>query len=48
MTIREPGIEARFQSICPRCRDDITPGQRVIQQGDAYIHVTCASGQDDE
>jgi uncharacterized paraquat-inducible protein A len=45
---RGPGIDARFQSICPRCGHDITPGQRVVRRRDTYIHVHCASGADDE
>lgn len=45
---RESGFEARFQSICPRCGRDIVPGNRVVGHRDTYIHVRCASGQDDE
>jgi hypothetical protein len=46
---REPGFEARFQSVCNRCGRDILPGQRVVHRRDTtYIHAACASGADDE
>lgn len=45
---REPGFEARFQTICSRCGRDIVPGERVVQQrNETVIHVGCASGQDE-
>lgn len=44
----EPGIAAKFHSTCPRCHDDIQRGDRVVFQRGSYIHVDCASGQDDE
>lgn len=44
----QPGFEARFPSYCVRCGQDIVPGQRVTKHRDTVIHVSCASGQDDE
>lgn len=41
------GIEARFQSLCPRCGEDILPGHRVVLQRGRYLHVGCASGGDE-
>lgn len=45
---RQPGIVANFEGTCPRCPDPISRGDRVVFQRGVYIHVTCASGQDDE
>ncbi|HSV38715.1 MAG TPA: hypothetical protein VLI04_08145 [Nocardioidaceae bacterium] len=47
-TVPEPGIAAKFEAVCPRCSGDIRRGTRVVFQRGVYIHVTCASGQDDE
>lgn len=44
----EPGIAAKFEAACPRCPDPIGRGDRVVFQRGVYIHVGCASGQDDE
>lgn len=46
---RQPGHEARFPDICPRCGRDIVPGQRIKLRGSRPpIHIECASGGDDE
>lgn len=44
----QPGIAARFEASCARCHRLIAIGDRIVHQRGAYIHVTCASGQDDE
>lgn len=43
----EPGIAARYPSTCTRCSGSISNGDRVVYQRGSYIHVGCASGQDE-
>ena len=46
---RDAGIVARFHSSCPRCGRDIAPGDMVVRTSrEVWIHVGCASGNDDE
>ena len=44
----QPGIPARHSDTCPRCEDPIAPGDRIAFQRGRPIHVTCASGAEDE
>lgn len=44
----EPGIPARWATICARCKDDVNKGDRVVYRRGAYIHVRCCSGQDEQ
>ena len=43
-----PGVPARYARICPRCGENIAQGDRVVHQRGVYIHVQCASGQEDQ
>lgn len=44
----QPGIAARFEAYCGRCGGHIARGDRIVHQRGQYIHVTCASGADDQ
>lgn len=46
--VPQPGIEARFSTLCPRCDKGIAPRDRVVYQRGHYVHTTCAAGADDE
>lgn len=41
------GARAGFNGDCIRCDDPILPDDRVIRQGDSWIHVRCSSGADE-
>ena len=41
-------MKARYADWCPRCDQQIQPGEEVVPHKDRYIHARCASGQDDE
>lgn len=42
------GTRALFEGDCRRCPDPIKWEDRVVRQGDGWIHARCASGGDDE
>lgn len=44
----QPGVAARFPSLCRRCKGDVAVGDRVVFSRGRAIHVECASGADDE
>jgi hypothetical protein len=49
---RQPGFKLSFTTPCVRCGRDILAGQRAIPRKrgrytEGYIHVGCASGQDE-
>ena len=39
---RAAGIEARHPGVCDHCDHHITPGQRIVSRGLAWVHVECA------
>jgi hypothetical protein len=41
------GVRAWFNGDCDRCPDPILLDDRVVKQGDGWIHTRCASGQDE-
>jgi hypothetical protein len=44
----QPGIAARFTTLCPRCDELIHQGDRVVHSRGRYIHCACANGASDE
>lgn len=42
------GIPARYATYCARCGEFIDRGEPIVHQRGAYIHATCASGQEDQ
>lgn len=42
------GVKADHDGWCRRCDDPIVVGERVVRQGDGWIHCRCASGATDE
>lgn len=45
---RQPGIRAKYSGTCARCHLIYNVGDRIVRRGGSYIHVSCASGADDE
>lgn len=43
-----PGRPAQYDTECPRCGFEIKRGDPMVRQGGNWIHVECASGQDEE
>lgn len=43
----QPGIVAKYATTCARCGEYVERGSRVVYQRGDYIHVECASGQDE-
>lgn len=41
-------MRAAYDSVCARCDDPIHKGDPIVRHRAGYIHVRCASGQDDE
>ncbi|GAB3776647.1 hypothetical protein FB382_004356 [Nocardioides ginsengisegetis] len=41
------GVSALHDGDCVRCPDPILVNQRVVPQGDGWIHASCASGADE-
>lgn len=45
---REPGMRAQFPAVCDRCGLVVKVADRIVIRRGHAIHVSCASGQDDE
>ena len=40
-------MKARFDGICARCHEDFFKGQQIVPHRSGYMHLGCASGQDE-
>lgn len=41
------GVMATWDGDCLRCPDPVLRQQRVVKHGNGWIHIQCASGQND-
>lgn len=44
----QPGMAAAYPGDCPRCPAGIKAGDRIVFQRGVALHVSCATGQDDQ